>query len=201
MISLQPNKLLNNLNATYNAKSFITAVLASTLLAVYSCKGHKAENEQNTAAATQPSSSSSVDETKPATTASATPKSYTVAITPDTVSMGKNGEAFIKVKNLKAIDLSNPDGATTGIEITYELEVTNKASIGGSRVYVNPDNFRLELDNGTKLTHDTYNSVTVEPDATASSSGNVFKLPAGTKPVSLALFYDETRAVLKLAIK
>ena len=167
---------------------------------MYSCKGKKEQTEQ-TEQTNQTTPSQSESETKPSSGSSSEPKTYQVTALPDSVVLGKNKEAFIKIKNLKAIELSNPDGQTTGIELTYDIDVTNKNSIGGSSVSINPNDFRLELDNGTKLIHDNYNSVSAQPEATASSSDNRFKLPANVKPTALNLFYNETRATVKLELK
>ncbi|NJM80902.1 MAG: hypothetical protein HC854_17145 [Flavobacterium sp.] len=103
---------------------------------------------------------------------------------------------------MKALELSNPDGKITGIELTYQIEVTNKNAIGGgSSIGIDPSNFRLELDNCNKISHEKYNYLSVKPEETQTSETQNFKIPTGTKPVNLHLFYDETRAVVKLSMK
>lgn len=174
----------------------LTIAALSAVITFYSCKGNKTKNDQD-----NQTTSLTTDETKPANTATAAPKTYSITTTPDSVTLGKNKEALVKVKNVKAIELSNPEGEITGTELTYDIEVTNRNTIGGSSVFINPNDFRLELDNKTKLTHENYNSVSAAPEATASSTDNKFKLPAGTKPVMLNLFFDETRASIKLELK
>lgn len=183
-------------------KILITTVLFASLAGVYSCKGKKANSEEGTSSATTATDSA----TKPAATSTSPEKTnetktYTVTATPDSVILGKNKEAVIKIKNLKAIQLNDPDGKNTGIELTYDIEVTNKNKIGGGNVYVNPSQFRLLLDNATKLTHDTYNTVSADAESTKISTDNKFKLPAGTKPTALNVFFDETSASIKLELK
>ncbi len=175
-------------------KSTIPFLIFAGLVTIYSCKGNKEQTDKSTA-------TQSTTETKSASTSANESKTYVVTALPDSVLLGKNKEAVIKIKNLKATELSNPNGQVTGIELTYDIEVTNKNSIGGSSTYINPSDFRLELDNGTKLTHDFYNTVSVEPEATASSTGNKFIIPPGAKPTALNLFYSETRSTVKLEFK
>lgn len=174
---------------------FLSMMLLSALLSV-SCKQNKSQSEQETAT-TSPSTTDAPADKK----TESSPKTFTVTATPDSATLGKSAQAFIKIKNIKAIQLSTPDQADAGIQLSYDLEVTNKQAVGGSSVYINPDNFRLVLNNGNKLTQDTYNTVSVDADATGTSSDNIFKLPAGTKPVSLNLFFDDTQVSVKMEIK
>ncbi|MDQ2752056.1 MAG: hypothetical protein M3R72_03440 [Bacteroidota bacterium] len=125
----------------------------------------------------------------------------TITAMPDSAVVGKKNEIIIKVKNFKAVTLSNPDGKVTGMELTYDIQATNRNPVGSGLVTINPSDFRLELDNGTKISHDSYNSFNVDGDATASSTDNIFKLDPGTKPVALDVFYDQTRGVIKLNIQ
>ena len=182
-------------------KILITSVLLSGLMIFNACSKKKDTTEE---AATTESSAST-----PAPTASAEPtgtaegKTYTVTVTPEITTLGKEKQATIKIKNLKLLELSNPDGAVTGSEFSYELEVTNNTKIGGNAVYfsVSPSDFRLELDNGTKISHRNSSSLSVDPESTKSSTGNIFDIPAGAKPVTLNLFFDETRASVKIELK
>lgn len=126
-------------------------------------------------------------------------KTFKVTATPDTFLLGKNKEASVKILNLKAVELSDPDGKVTGIEMSYDLELTNTNTIAqGGYIQLEPSQFRLVLDNGSKISHDNYNSVSANADETKLVSGNSFKMPAGTKPVSLNLYYDETIVNAKL---
>ena len=181
-------------------KSIIAITLLTGILVLNSCKGKDQE--------TTTSETAIPVEVVPATTetaAASEPKSYTVNVapgTPETILLGKNKEASLKILNLKAIDLSDPDGKSLGIQLSYQLELTNKNPIGGSYVQIDPSKFRLELDNGTKISHDDYSSVLADAESTKTTTEDcIFKLPAGTKPVALNLFYDETRVSVKLEMK
>lgn len=171
-------------------KSAITILMLLAITVIYSCKDKKKDQENQQ----QPTESSA------GTSSSAEPKTYTVTAIPDSVSLGKSKEAFIKIKDLKAVELSNPDGVSEGIELTYKLELTNKNAIGGYSVGINTGNFRLELDNGNKIAPSSV-YVNAEPEATKLSDNDTFKIPAGAKPVALFLFYEQTRASVKLEMK
>jgi hypothetical protein len=176
-------------------KQIISVLLLSVLLCFNSCKKN-GENSENTP------SSEVAQESNSETTTSSEPKTFTVTATPETLLLGKNKEASVKLQNLKAVELSNSDGVITGIELSYEIELTNKNSISqGGYISLNPSKFRLILDNGNKISHENYNSVSTDPDETKTAIGNTFKLPAGTKPVSLNLFYDETIVNVKIDLK
>lgn len=175
-------------------KSFITIALLSGILLLNSCKGKTEEvNPEVTSATTETSS----EDTSPV----GEPKTYTVTAVPESVTIGRDKEATVKIINLKAVELSDPDGKITGTEVSYEYEVTNNNKVGGSGIVMDPAQFRLVLDNGNKLTHDNYSSIGVDAESTKSMSGNRFKLPAGTKPVALNLFFNETSASVKLEMK
>ena len=84
----------------------------------------------------------------------------------------------------------------------YTIELTNKNSIGGSSIQIDPAQFRLELDNGTKISLDDYISVSADDESTKSATEDcIFKLPVGKKPVALNLFLDENRVSVKLEMK
>jgi len=183
-------------------KSLIPIVLLTGFTVFYSCKGKKAntdETTQTTTSATDTTSKSEVTKTPESNTSET--KTYTVTATPDSALLGKNKEAVIKINNLKAIQLNNPEGQNTGIELSYDMQVTNKNKVGGSNVFIDPNKFRLVLDNGTKLTHDNYNAVGADAESTKISTDNKFKLPPGTKPTALNLFFDETTASIQIGLK
>ncbi|UOX35079.1 hypothetical protein LXD69_06090 [Flavobacterium sediminilitoris] len=170
------------------------AILALTLQTSCKKEGTTEENTPSTE-----TTATSENETKSEdNTAMNTPKTYTVTATPEVSILGKKSEAEVKVINLKALELSDPDGKITGIEFTYQIEVTNKNLINGGSIFITPSEFRLELDNGNKISHESYNSIRVKEEETKTSETQTFKIPAGTKPVNLHLFFDETRAVVKL---
>ncbi|HEY8690769.1 MAG TPA: hypothetical protein VIM07_16145 [Chitinophagaceae bacterium] len=128
-------------------------------------------------------------------------KSYTVIFSPEEVELGKNKEALIRLKNGKALDLVDADGKITGTEFTYDIELKNKNELGGNTIYINPYNFRLQLDNENIITQEKYNAVSSDAQSTNSSTGNKFRLPPGTKPKTLSLFFDETRAIVNVDMR
>lgn len=190
LLSLNFKQLINM------KRKVITIAIVTALVTIYSCKQNKKQDEQ----ANQTTASPSATETKPASTTTTEPKTFNVAAIPDSVSLGKNKEAFIKIKDLKAIELSNPEGQATGIELTYKIELTNKNAIGGDAVGIATSDFRLELDNGNKIAPSSV-YVNAKPDATNLSDDDKFTIPAGAKPTALNLFYNQTRASIKLQIK
>lgn len=173
-------------------KLVITSLLLS-LTFLNSCK----KKEETAVTGTDTTTETPASET-PTT---AEPKTFTVTATPETASLGKEKQLTLKITNLKAIELSNADGAVTGIELSYDYAATNNGKIGSSGIVVDPNDFRLELDNGTKISHTDYDSGSVDAESTTTVTGNKFTIPAGAKPVSLNLFYDETRAVVKVDLK
>jgi hypothetical protein len=180
-------------------KSLIAIALLSGILVLNSCKGKT--DEVSTTSTTETTVPAVTTSTTTETATTVEPKSYTVTVvpgTPETILLGKNKEASLKLLNLKAIDLSDPDGKSLGIQFSYQLELTNKNPIGGSTIYIDPSKFRLELD---KISHDDYSSFSAEAESTKSSVECKFKLPAGTKPAALNLFYDETRVSVKLQLE
>lgn len=177
----------------------ILASVFSIAIFFTACKSkttsENADSSANTTSTTEPQSNS-------ATPAPANePKTYTVTFSPDTAFLGKKKEAFIRLKNGKAVELQDNEGKITGTELTYEIELTNKNKVGESSVFINPNDFRLTLDNGTNITHDNYNSVAADAESTKSSDENKFRLPAGTKPKTLNLFLDETRVSVGVEMK
>ena len=179
-------------------QSFIAIALLSVTLAFNSCKGKLEDATTKEAISNTEATSESKTETVAPVGES---KSYTVTASPESVIIGKDKEATVKIINLKAIELSDPDGQITGIELSYEYEVTNNNKIGGSGIVMDPDKFRLLLDNGKKISHESYTSLTTDAESTTSMPGNKFKLPAGTKPATLNLFYNETSASVKIELK
>ena len=186
-------------------KSLIAATLLFGLVLLNSCKKDNKVEETNGTETSIPTETSSESSTNQEVLTASEPKSYTVNLatgTPETILLGKNKEASVKIINLKAIELSDPDGKSLGIQLSYQLELTNKNAIGGSTIQIDPAQFRLELDNGTKISHDSYISVSADAESTKTTTEDcIFKLPAGTKPKALNLFHDETRVSVKLEMK
>lgn len=129
------------------------------------------------------------------------PKTYAVSFTPDSAVLGKQKEVSLKVTPLSATDLSDPDGKSQGIEMTFKISVTNRNKIGGNSVGVTPSDFRLVLDNNTSISQTSGGYVSVEPESTKESNEITYRLPTGTKPKALNLFYDETRVAVGISIK
>ncbi|RYE27117.1 MAG: hypothetical protein EOP42_19720 [Sphingobacteriaceae bacterium] len=119
---------------------------------------------------------------------------------PDSVTFS-NHKVVLSIKNIKAKDVFNQPENDTSIEITYNLEVTNNDTINGKYIFINPKNFRLVLDNHHKLTHAFYNASGADPQSTTTSVGNIFNLPAKTKPVALDLFFADSVARVKINFK
>ncbi|HEX8576180.1 MAG TPA: hypothetical protein VF677_07795 [Flavobacterium sp.] len=177
-------------------KSLITIALLSGTLIINSCKNDKktaGENTVETVNANQEAAAAALNNSGP--------KTYALTATPENVDLGKSKEAKVKVSNFKAVELFDPEGKLTGMELSYDIELTNNKAIGEGKIFLNPGDFRLELDNGNKITHDNYNPVTAEAESSKIVTGNKFRLPVGTKPKALHLFYDETRATVSVEIK
>ena len=172
-------------------KNVIAILVLSVIITTYSCKKEKEEQT--------PTSEATEKNTESGTSASE-PKTYVVTATPESVLLGKNKEASVKIKDLTAIELSDPDGNSTGIELTYKIELTNKSAIGGNSIGLGTADFRLELDNGNKIAP-TSAYVSAAPEETKLSDVDKFIIPAGAKPTGLVLFYDQTRAAVKLELK
>ena len=60
---------------------------------------------------------------------------------------------------------------------------------------------RLQLDNGTNITHDSGSDfLRAQPEATSKEESWTYKIPAGAKPTALNLFMDETRVSVGVAL-
>jgi len=178
---------------------FILTAAVATFSVMYSCKSKNKEAASDTGTTQEPAKK---EEAAPATTAPANePKTYTVTFSPDTVLLGKDKEAFVKIKNAKAVALQSPDGKDEGIQLTFDLDVTNKNKIGGHNFFFNTGNFRMALDNNQNITQDDGNASGVDPESTKELTGIKYKIPAGAKPKALNLFHDETRASVGVELK
>ncbi|HEY8894517.1 MAG TPA: hypothetical protein VIM79_06865 [Niastella sp.] len=182
-------------------KRVITLGLFATALAFSACKGGKKEESGDVSTATQSSSSSDAPAEEKKSAANQ-PKEYKVTFTPDSAILGKKKEALIKVTSATAIALTDPDGKDKGIELTVNLTVTNKSHIGeGSSVSVSYAESRLQLDNGTNITHDSGTDyLRAQPEATSKEESWTYKIPTGAKPSALNLFMDDTRVSIGVAL-
>jgi hypothetical protein len=176
-------------------KTFIVIATVSTM-ALFSCKDKAKEAESGEKTTTE-------TEQKAAETDKTTnePKTYKITFSPDTLYLGKDKEAFVKIKNAKAVALVNPDGKSEGTELTFDLDVTNKRQVGGSSLFFRTDNFRLTLDNGNNLTQDNGTSESVDAESTKELKNIVYKIPADTKPKALNLFHDGTRVTVAVTVE
>jgi len=174
---------------TYMKRPFIPVVAIAAFSMMYSCKGKNKEAASDTGATQEPAKKEAAS-----TTPANEPKTYTVTFSPDTVLLGKDKEAAVKIKNAKAVALQNPDGKDEGIEMSFDLDVTNKNKIGGHNFFFRTDNFRMVLDNGQNITQADGTAEGVDPESTKELKGIKYKIPPGAKPKTLNLFHDETRA-------
>lgn len=182
-------------------KITLMALLAVTTV-VYSCKSKADKDAADSTAAVESAEASTEDPpaVKEAQPANET-KTYTVTFTPDSAILGKSKEAFLKVIPVSATDLSDPDGKSQGIELKFKLSATNKQKIGGNSISISSNNFRLVLDNNTSISETNGAYVGVQPESTNESEEITYRIPAGAKPKTLNLFYDETRASVGVELK
>lgn len=171
----------------FNMKKTYFLVFA-LFVALFACKSKNGATSTNTTSSSTESSPTNA------------PKSYTVSLSPDSATLGKSMQASIKILPVGAVDLSDPDGKSQGIEMTFKIDVTNKNKIGGERVYVSTSDFRLVLDNGNAITQSEGGSVNCDPESTKELEVLKYRLPAGTKPKALNLFFDETRASVGVSL-
>jgi hypothetical protein len=180
-------------------KKLVLGISVLSTLVLFSCKGKEKEaNAENTTASAEKSTPS--NESQPAA-ATNEPKTFKVTFSPDTVYLGKSKEAFIKIKNAKAVELQTPDGKSEGIELTFDLDATNKNKVGGNSLYIGTSDFRLQLDNNNNITQYSGSSANVDAESTKELTGITYKIPSGAKPKALSLFYDQTRASIGVGIE
>jgi hypothetical protein len=184
-------------------KIFLLAVATASVF-MLSCKSKSDKTPANGAdtaktATAQPASPTTA--TPPAEQATNAPKTYKVTFTPDTAILGKQQEAALKVIPVNAVDLSDPDGKSKGIEFTFKVSLTNKNKIGGNGIGFSSHDFRLLLDNNTSISEYTGAYLSADPEASKESDVITYKIPAGAKPKALNLFYSETRATVGVSLQ
>ena len=180
-----------------NKKILSLTAIIFLVTGMIACKGKKKETE------TPPSTEQTspvTEEAKPSGPASE-PKTYQLSGTPDSVVLGKDKEAFVKILGGEAIEMQDPEGKSTGMNIKFKLRVTNKSTLDNKKFFnINSRDARLELDNGTNTT--AQNGDSLNPEAESSLDGTwEFEIPAGTKPTKLNLFYDGTRVSVAISLK
>lgn len=183
-------------------KKITLIALAAASLLIYSCKPKAGSTESDKKDSLAVAEKTSPTTATPAGQATNAPKTYTVTFTPDTAALGKKKEAAVKIIPVSATDLSDPDGKSQGIELVFKLSLTNKEKIGGNSIMISPSDFRLMLDNNTSISQTEGSYFSVQPESTKESESNVtYRIPAGAKPKTLNLFYDETRASVQVELK
>jgi len=167
----------------------------ASVLVLAACKGgDKKEATSENAATSTPAA-----ESKPAANQ---PKEYKVAFTPDSAILGKKKEVLVKITGATAVAMTDPDGKDNGIELVIKLQGTNKQTIkDGSGFSVSYADSRLTLDNGTNVVCKTGTDyVRAQPEATGKEESWTYEIPAGAKPTTLNLFYDDTRVSVGVAL-
>lgn len=177
----------------------IPLLLMASLLAFAACKNDNKKAEGETETSTQTPAAG--EEQKKG--AANQPKEYKVIVTPDSAILGKSKEALVKVTGATAVALTDPDGKDNGIELTFKLTVTNKSTLTDKKyVSVSYADSRLQLDNGTNITHDSGTDfLRAEPEATSKEESWVYKIPAGAKPKALNLFFSDTRVSVNVTLE
>jgi hypothetical protein len=183
-------------------KSILFFALASiSITTLIACKDKKKDQEATTTS--QPTVNPEVPkptEEKPSASVNQ-PKTYALSFTPDSIILGKDKQAFIKVLSGEAIELQDVEGKSTGMNIKFKFRATNKSTIETPKsFYVSPSECRLELDNGTSTTYKNGSSLNAEPEASKDGEWE-WEIPAGTKPVKLNMFFDGTRVSVAIAMK
>jgi hypothetical protein len=178
----------------------LIAVISASLF-VFACKSKSDKTTGDSTAVKTDQTSAETPVTEPAVQTNE-PKTYTVTFSPDTALLGKQKEAALKVIPVSATDLSDPDGKSQGIELTFKIALTNKTKIGsGNTIGVGPSDFRLVLDNNTSISQSSGSYFSAEPESTKESEVITYRIPAGAKPKTLNLFYDETRASVGVSLQ
>ncbi len=176
------------------------AAIVIVVTGLVACKGKK--KEADTTAGTEQTAGS---DTKPAATTPATAassaKTYQMSFSPDTLYLGKEKEAFVKLLGGEAIELQDAEGKITGMNIKFNLRVTNKSTLDDKKFFnISYNDARLELDNGTNTTTSTGGALNPVAESSMDAVWE-FEIPAGTKPTKLNLFYDGTRVPVTITLK
>lgn len=169
---------------------------AFLLAGMIACKGKSKESETEKTE----TEVKKADETKTADGGNSA-KTYSLSFSPDSVILGKDKEVFLKLLSGEGVELSDPDGKSTGMNLKIKIRATNKSTLDDKKFFnVRYSDSRLELDNGTSITCETGDSL--NPEAEASLDGTwEFAVPAGAKPSKLNLFYDGTRVGVAISLK
>lgn len=179
-------------------KKTLIAFAAATTMTLFACKDKAKEESSGDTATPSTEQKSAEAESKPAANE---PKTYKVTFAPDTVYLGKEKEAFVKIKNAKAVALVDPDGKSEGTELTFDLEITNKRAVGGDNFFFKTSDFRMTLDNGNNITQYSGTGTGVDAESTKDITEVIYKIPAGAKPKALNLFHEGTRVSVGVTLE
>ena len=180
-------------------KITLVSFIFVTMISIISCKSKKKEEVKKQEIETL-TTNTNIQPTDNNVKTETVAKTFTIIVapgTPDTVSIGKKKAAFIKIIDLKAEEILDSEGKATGTTLSYKIVLTNKNPIGKDKVYFETSNFRLELDNGTKVSPKSV-FIAAEPEATETSKDDFFTIPLGVKPTALILFYEDVKSTVKL---
>ena len=176
------------------------AAFVIIVIGMVACKGKQKDGETTASEQTAPADSKPAEVTPPSGPANAA-KTYQFSFAPDTLYLGKEKEAFVKLLSGEATELQDAEGKATGMGIKFNLRVTNKSTLDDKKFFnISYSDARLELDNGTNTTATTGGSLNPAAEASLDATWE-FEIPAGTKPVKLNLFYDGTRVPVVLTMK
>ncbi len=165
-----------------------------------SCKGKNEDKKDGTTNPSTSTTNTAESHPKPTNPANG-PKTYQLSLSPDSLYLGKNKEAFIKMLGAEAVELQDAEGKSTGLNAKFKLRVANKSTLD-QKVYFSlvASEARLALDNCTSISYKDGESASPEPECSKETAWE-FELPAGTKPTKLNLFYDGTRVSVLVGIK
>lgn len=183
-------------------KQFFFATIFASVVAFTACTEKSTDAESTDLEATE-ASVATPDEGVVAIDAAPTnePKTYTVNLASDSAFLGKEKEAFFKITKAEAIELQDQDGNSQGTELRLSMNLTNRNPIGGNAIGVSSSDFRLQLEDGTKITSTSGSYWGAQPESTQEAEPVVFTIPAGAKPKTLNLFYDNTRVSVGVSLK
>ncbi|RAU82292.1 hypothetical protein [Pontibacter arcticus] len=177
---------------------YLCATVAAMFL--FSCDS-KTQDETTDTSTTTTETGNSEQASETTAAVANEPKTYAVTFTPETAVLGKKKEASIKILPGTATELTDPDGTVQGTELTFKISLTNNNKIGENTIGVSPSDFRLVLEDNTSISQHSGSYLSSEPESTTQSSEITYRLPAGAKPKTLNLFYDETRASVSVSMQ
>ena len=182
-------------------KTLSLTAIVILVTGMIACKGKKKDADVSTTTPQTVSTDTKPAETTPPSGPANSPKTYQLGFAPDSLFLGKEKEAFVKLLSGEAMELQDANGKSTGTNIKFKLRVTNKSTLDDKKFFnINYSDARLELDNGTNTT--AANGDALNPVAESSKDGTwEFEIPAGTKPTKLNLFYDGTRVAVGISLK